>query len=66
MSEYLHAQLAPDGSEIDASQLLAQQPTPLGRVYLFLAMLEMAKAQQVRIRQEEEFAEILVALRPAD
>ncbi|MBL8240538.1 MAG: segregation/condensation protein A [Bryobacterales bacterium] len=60
MSEYLQAQFAAGGSALDASQLLAQQPTPLRRVYLFLAMLEMARNQQLRILQPEEFARILL------
>ena len=60
MSEYLQAQLAAGGTEIDASRLLAQQPTPLRRVTLFLAMLEMARAQQIRILQPEGFARILL------
>lgn len=61
MSEYLQAQLAAGGTEIDASQLLAQQPTPLRRVYLFLAMLEMARTQQIRLFQPEAFATIVLA-----
>ena len=61
MSEYLQAQLAAGGTEIDASRLLAPQPTPLRRVSLFLAMLEMARVQQLSIRQEEEFASIVLA-----
>jgi len=65
MCEYLQTQLAAAVSEIDASQLLDQQPTPLRRVYLFLAMLDMARAQQIRLLQEEEFAEILLTLRLA-
>ena len=65
MVEYLHAQFG-DGSALDASALLAQQPTPLRRVYLFLAMLEMARAQRLRLLQPEAFADIVLALRLAD
>lgn len=65
MSEYLQAQFG-DGSALDASALLAQQPTPLRRLYLFLAILEMARAQQLRILQEEAFASIGLTLRLAD
>ena len=65
MSEYLQAQFG-DGSALDASALLAQQPTPLRRVYLFLAMLEMARAQRLRLLQPEAFADIVLALRLAD
>lgn len=61
MSEYLQAQFGDDGSVLDASALLAQQPTPLRRVYLVLAMLEMARAQKLRILQPEAFANIMVA-----
>jgi len=61
MCEYLQTQLAAGGTEIDASQLLAQQPTPLRRVYLFLAMLEMARAQQIRLLQPDAFASIVLA-----
>ena len=61
MSEYLQAQFAAGGAEIDASHLLAQQPNYLRRVSLFLAMLEMARAQQIRLRQEDAFASIVLA-----
>lgn len=60
MSEYLKEQLAVTGTEIDASQLLAEQPSPLRRVYLFLAMLELARAQQLRLVQPEAFAGIVL------
>jgi chromatin segregation and condensation protein Rec8/ScpA/Scc1 (kleisin family) len=60
MSEYLQAQFG-DGSALDASALLAQQPTPLRRVYLFLAMLEMARAQKLSILQPEAFANVMLA-----
>lgn len=61
MCEYLQTQLAAGGTEIDASQLFVQQPTPLRRVYLFLAMLEMARAQQIRLLQPDAFATIVLA-----
>lgn len=61
ISEYLEAQFAVDGSVLDASALLAQQPSPLRRVYLFLAMLEMARAQKLSILQPEAFANIMLA-----
>jgi chromatin segregation and condensation protein Rec8/ScpA/Scc1 (kleisin family) len=60
MIEYLQAQFG-DASALDASALLAQQPTPLRRVYLFLAILEMARSQQLSIRQEGAFAGIALA-----
>ncbi len=60
MSEYLQAQFG-DGSALDASALLAQQPTPLRRLYLFLAILEMARAQQLSILQPEAFANVMLA-----
>jgi segregation and condensation protein A len=65
MSEYLQAQFG-DERALDASAFLAQQPTPLRRVYLFLAMLEMARAQRLRLLQPEAFADIVLALRLAD
>ena len=65
MSEYLQAQLTAGGTEIDASQLLAEQPSPLRRVYLFLGILEMARNQQLRILQTEAFAAICLAPRGA-
>ncbi len=40
--------------------------TPLRRVYLFLAMLEMARAQRLRLPRPEAFADIVLALRLAD
>ena len=61
MSEYLQAQFAAGGTEIDASQLLDQQPNRLRRVSLFLAMLEMARAQQIRLLQPDAFASIVLA-----
>ena len=61
MTEYLQAQFAAGGTEIDASQLLDQQPNYLRRVSLFLAMLEMARAQQIRLLQPDAFASIVLA-----
>ena len=61
MSEYLQAQFAAGGTEIDASQLLDQQPNRLRRVSLLLAMLEMARVQQIRLLQPEAFASIVLA-----
>ncbi len=61
MSEYLQAQFAGDGSALDASALLAQQSSQLRRLYLFLAILEMARAQQLRLLQPEAFANIVLA-----
>jgi segregation and condensation protein A len=63
MVEYLRAQFTAEVTELDAPLLLAQQPSPLRRVYLFLAILEMARAQQLSILQEEAFAGIALALR---
>jgi segregation and condensation protein A len=60
MIEYLQAQFG-DRNVLDASELLAQQPTPLRRVSLFLAMLDMARNQHLRILQTEAFADILLA-----
>lgn len=57
MSEYLQAQFG-DGNVLDASALLVRQPTPLRRVYLFLALLEMARARALRLVQAEESATI--------
>ena len=62
MVEYLLAQFAGGGPELNASRLLALQPDLPHQAALFLALLEMAQAQQLRIRQEEEFAEILLNL----
>jgi chromatin segregation and condensation protein Rec8/ScpA/Scc1 (kleisin family) len=61
MTEYLQAQFAAGGTEIDASQLLDQQPSYLRRVSLFLAMLEMARAQQIRLLQPDAFASLVLA-----
>jgi segregation and condensation protein A len=62
MVEYLLAQFAAVGPELNASRLLAQQSDLPHRISLFLALLEMAQTQQLRIRQEEEFAEISLML----
>jgi segregation and condensation protein A len=64
MVEYLLAQFAAAGPELNASQLLALQPDPPRQVSLFLALLEMAQAQQLRIRQQGEFAEISLFFSP--
>ena len=61
MSEYLRAQLTAGGTELDASRLLDEQPSHLRRLYLFLAILEMARDQHLRILQIEEFAAIWLA-----
>ena len=60
MSEYLLGQFTAEVTELDASLLLAEQPSPLRRVYLFLAMLEMARGRQLRILQPEGFASIVL------
>jgi segregation and condensation protein A len=62
MVEYLLAQFAAAGPQLNASRLLALQHDPPHQVSLFLAMLEMAQSQQVRICQDREFAEILLVL----
>jgi segregation and condensation protein A len=62
MVEYLLAQFAAAGPELNASRLFALQPDPPHQAALFLAMLEMAQAQQLFIRQDEEFAEISLML----
>lgn len=61
MAEYLQSQLAADGAEIDASPLFARQSSPLRRVYLFLAMLEMAHHQHLHVLQAEAFAPVRLA-----
>ena len=65
MVAYLLAQFAQSGPELSASRLLFLQPDPAHQVSLFLALLEMAESQQLRIRQDEEFAEILLMLQSA-
>ena len=54
----MHGMTPFGGTELDASQLLAEQPSGHCRVSLFLAILEMARNQQLRILQAQEFATI--------
>lgn len=61
MTGYLRAQFTAGVAELDATRLLAEQPSPLRRVSLFLAVLDMARTQQLRILQTEAFADILLA-----
>jgi chromatin segregation and condensation protein Rec8/ScpA/Scc1 (kleisin family) len=61
MTGYLRAQFTAGVAELDATRLLAEQPSPLRRVSLFLAVLDMARNQQLRILQTEAFADILLA-----
>ena len=57
MTEYLRAQLAGAGKvPADGLRLLQDQPTASRRACLFLGMLEMARAEQLRIEQQEAFA----------
>lgn len=65
MSEYLHARLTAGGTEIEASQLFAHEPNHLRRVYLFLAMLDMARDQQLRLLQTDAFAAIWLVPSPS-
>jgi segregation and condensation protein A len=57
---FLRAALAAAGGRLEARRLLAAQPTSAGRAGLFLALLEMARGQEVAIAQEEVFGEIWV------
>lgn len=65
MSEYLQARLTTGGTEIEASQLFAHEPNHLRRVYLFLAMLDMARDQQLRLLQTDAFAAIWLVPSPS-
>jgi chromatin segregation and condensation protein Rec8/ScpA/Scc1 (kleisin family) len=65
MIDYLLAQVATTGPELNASRLLAQQSDLPHRISLFLALLEMAQSQQLHIHQPEEFAEIMLLFTPA-
>ena len=65
MSEYLQARLTAGGTEIEASQLFAHEPNHLRRVYLFLAMLDMARDQQLRLLQTDAFAAIWLVPSPS-
>lgn len=60
MIDYLLTQFATAGQELNASRLLAAQLDLPRQVSLFLAMLEMAQAQQLRIHQDEGLAEIIL------
>jgi len=48
------------------SRLLVQQPDLPHQVSLFLALLEMAKSRQLRIRQHKEFDDIGLTLQLAE
>lgn len=65
MAGYLRGQFTANVAELDATRLLAEQPSPLCRVCLFLAILEMTRDQQIRLTQPEAFAEIVLALQLA-
>ena len=60
MMDYLRDQLAAADGRLEGVGLLASQATPSRRACLFLAMLEMARDQQVELQQEEEFGAILL------
>lgn len=64
MIAFLREHLPADGTPLDASWLLVEQPKPLAQVHMFLAMLEMAREQQLRILQAEEFSAIWLASLP--
>lgn len=64
MIEYLVGHFATAGPEVNISQLLDQLPDLSRRISLFLAMLEMAQTQQLRISQQHEFADISLSLQP--
>lgn len=66
MIDYLLARFAADGPELNASRLLVQQPDLPHQVSLFLALLEMAKSRQLRIRQHKEFDDIGLTLQLAE
>lgn len=54
-TEYLRIQMATVGGAVDGSGLLQEQPTAAHRACLFLAMLEMARARELEIQQDQSF-----------
>jgi len=59
MSQLLRASLAATESGVlEATTLLAEQPTPARRACLFLGLLEMTRAQEVAVSQERAWGEI--------
>jgi chromatin segregation and condensation protein Rec8/ScpA/Scc1 (kleisin family) len=60
MLDYLQDQLATAGGSLEGIALLEHQPTPSRRACLFLAMLELARDQQLELQQEEGFGPMLL------
>lgn len=61
MCELLRAALTSSESGIlDGVRLIHEQTAPARRAYLFLGMLEMARAAEVNLSQEQPFGEIWV------
>lgn len=62
MSELLRAALAcSESGTLDGVRLIHEQITPARRAYVFLGMLEMARAAEVNLSQEQPFGEIWVS-----
>jgi len=64
MSELLRAALASSESgTLDGVRLIHEQTGPARRAYLFLGMLEMARAAEIELAQAEPWGEIWVKAR---
>ena len=61
MMDYLHEQLIAAGGLLDGRDLLETQPTASRRSCLFLAILEMARHQQIEVEQEEIFGPLAIS-----
>jgi chromatin segregation and condensation protein Rec8/ScpA/Scc1 (kleisin family) len=58
MMDYLRNQLAAENGSLDGIGVLDSQPTASRRSCLFLGMLEMARRQEVEIKQNGTFGPI--------